>query len=247
MKLSEHIHIVASGESGFSLTNPFDCTVYLVDGGDECALIDAGVGVEPERILREIKKSGIRMERVRKILLTHGHGDHAGGARVLSDRLGARVYAMEPAAGFIRAGDIEHLSLVSAIEAGVYEKGYRFSPCEVLPVCDGERIEVGALTLQAVASEGHSAGHCCYVMQEGPSKVLFAGDSVQCGGKIALQAIWDCDLQKYILTIRKLNELKPDMLLPAHGTFALSRGSVHLQKACSILDTLALPKNTIGE
>jgi glyoxylase-like metal-dependent hydrolase (beta-lactamase superfamily II) len=187
------------------------------------------------------------MERVRKILLTHGHGDHAGGARVLSDRLGDRVYAMEPAAGFIRAGDIEHLSLVSAIEAGVYEKGYRFSPCEVLPVCDGERIEVGALTLQAVASEGHSAGHCCYVMQEGSSKVLFAGDSVQCGGKIALQAIWDCDLQKYIATIRKLNELRPDMLLPAHGAFALSRGSVHLQKACSILDTLALPKNTIGE
>ncbi len=247
MKISDHIHIVASGESGFSLTNPFDCTVYLIDGKDECALIDAGVGVEPERILNEIKKSGIKPESINKILLTHGHGDHAGGAKILSELLGAKVYAMDPAATFIRDGDIEHLSLTSAIEAGVYEKGYRFRPCDTLPLIEGEKIQVGLLTLKVVSSEGHSAGHCCYVMQEGDATVLFAGDSVQCGGKIALQAIWDCDLQKYISTIRKLNELRPDMLLPAHGAFAVSRGYIHLQKACSILDTLALPKNTIGE
>ena len=247
MRISDHIHIVASGESGLSLTNQFDCTVYLVDGKEECALIDAGVGVEPERILTEIEKSGIKLEKVKKILLTHGHGDHAGGAKVLSELLGAKVYAMEPAATFIREGDIEHLSLVPAIEAGVYEKGYHFRSCETLPLMDGERIQVGSVTLEVVSSEGHSAGHCCYVMKEGAAKVLFAGDSVQCGGKIALQAIWDCDLQKYITTIRKLNEIKPDLLLPAHGAFALSRAYIHLQKACSILDTLALPKNTIGE
>ena len=247
MQLTERIHIVASGEPGFSLTNRFDCTVYLVDGGSSCALIDAGVGVEPERILAQIEKSGISPGSVKKILLTHGHGDHAGGAYALSRMLDAQVYAMEPAAQFIREGDTDSLSLTPAIRAGVYTEDYSFRSCDVTALADGQEVPVGDLSLRVVASEGHSAGHCCYYTEDGGQRILFAGDSVQCGGKIALQAIWDCDLQKYIASIRRLNALRPDLLLPAHGAFALERGYVHLQKACDILDTLALPKNTIGE
>ena len=247
MQLTEHIHIVASGESGFSLTNRYDCTAYLVASGGCAALIDAGVGVEPERIVGQIEKSGVRPESVQSILLTHGHGDHAGGAYALSSLLGARVFAMEPAARFIREGDTDRLSLTPAIRAGVYAEDYSFRACDVTSLEDGEEIRVGDLRLRTVASEGHSAGHCCFFMEDGGRRVLFAGDSVQCGGKIALQAIWDCDLQKYIASIRRLNELRPDLLLPAHGAFALERGYAHLQKACAILDTLALPRNTIGE
>lgn len=247
MRLSDAVHVVASGESGFSLTNPFDCTVYLIDGGDECALIDAGVGVETERIMEQIDQSGVDPCRIRRILLTHGHGDHAGGAARLSRLLNAHVYAMEPAAKFIREGDIDRLSLTQAIQAGVYEKEYVFHPCPVEPLTDGQVIQVGNKRLQVISSEGHSAGHCCYLLEDEGRRWLFAGDAVQCGGKIALQAIWDCDLQKYVATLRRLNTLRPDALLPAHGAFALNRGYVHLNKACAILNTLALPKNTIGE
>ena len=67
------------------------------------------------------------------------------------------------------------------------------------------------------------------------------------GGKIALQAIWDCDLQKYVDTIHRLNAIKPDLLLPGHGCVALNRGYLHIEKAEKILETLALPKNCIGE
>ena len=38
------VHLVGSGQSGFSLTDPLDCHVYLLDGGSELALIDTGVG-----------------------------------------------------------------------------------------------------------------------------------------------------------------------------------------------------------
>ena len=247
MRLTKHIHIVGSGESGLSLTNPFDCTVYLVDGGKQCALIDAGVGVQPERILEQIRQSGVDPCRVNKILLTHGHGDHAGGAWALSRLLNARVYAMEPAARFIREGDVERLSLIQAIGAGVYEKGYQFHPCPVSPLEDEEEIRVGEIALRAVVSEGHSAGHCCYLTEDEGRRVLFAGDAVRCGGRIALQAIWDCNLQKYVDALRRLNALRPDVLLPAHGAFALERGYVHLEKACRCLDALTLPPNAIGE
>ena len=247
MKLTDSIHIVASGDAAFSLTNAFDCTVYLIDGGDECALIDAGVGVQVDLILDQICEAGIEPAQIRSIFLTHGHGDHAGGAYALATACGAKVYAMQPAADFMTNGDTDALSLTPAIEAGVYEEGYTFKACPVTPVADGDVLKVGQYTLQVVASEGHSAGHCCYVLEADGQKALFVGDAIQCGGKIALQAIWDCDLQKYVDTIHRLNAIKPDLLLPGHGCVALNRGYLHIEKAEKILETLALPKNCIGE
>ena len=58
MRLQERIWIVASGDSGFSLSQPTDCTVYLGDGGSESALIDAGCGLGAEEIEENIKKTG---------------------------------------------------------------------------------------------------------------------------------------------------------------------------------------------
>lgn len=247
MQLTNSIHIVASGDSGFALTNPFDCTVYLLDGGSDVALIDAGVGVQPELILNNIRLAGFAPEQVNHIFLTHGHGDHAGGAAALAAACRAQVYAMAPAAAFVQNGDIAALSLTSAIEAGVYEPGYTFQPCPVTPIADGHVLTIGSKQLRVIASEGHSAGHCCYALEEADAFTLFAGDAISCGGKIALQAIWDCDLQKYIETVHRLSALPVDRLLPAHGCVALHRGRNHLQKAEAVLQTLALPKNSIGE
>jgi glyoxylase-like metal-dependent hydrolase (beta-lactamase superfamily II) len=55
MRLTERIHLVASGDGGFGLTDPFDCHVYAVDGGDEAALIDSGIGAATEDILRNLE------------------------------------------------------------------------------------------------------------------------------------------------------------------------------------------------
>ena len=101
MKLMDSVYMVGSGTAGFSMTNAFDCTVYLVDGKDELALIAAGVGVQPERIIKQIERDGFDPAQIGKILLTHGHGDHAGGAYALSkawrdrirDGTGGRVYS----------------------------------------------------------------------------------------------------------------------------------------------------------
>ncbi|MFO1541441.1 MAG: hypothetical protein ACKOTZ_13530 [Chloroflexota bacterium] len=51
MQLTERIHLVGSGVWGFGLTDRADCHVYLVDGGTEAALIDAGAGVDTPAIL----------------------------------------------------------------------------------------------------------------------------------------------------------------------------------------------------
>jgi hydroxyacylglutathione hydrolase len=67
---------------------PFEqnCTLIWDAGTKIGAVVDPGGDLD--RIEKGIKEAGITVE---KILLTHGHIDHAGGAADLRDRLGVKI------------------------------------------------------------------------------------------------------------------------------------------------------------
>lgn len=247
MRLNEQIWIVASGDSGFGLSHPADCTVYLIDGGTESALIDTGSGLDIEIIEKNIEKTGHNLKDIKKIFLTHGHGDHAGGAWKLSQDCGARIFALEETASYVSQGDKNALSINAAIAAGIYEENFPFHACQVTPLRDGQIIQVGELEIEAIRSEGHCIGHSCYLTAIHKKTVLFSGDSVYYGGKISLQAIWDCNLGAYVKTCLRLAKIRPEVFLPAHGGIAMGRGYLHIDKAAETIKTLGIPKNTIGE
>jgi len=62
MKLTERVYLVGSGSAGFSLTHESDCHIYLIDGGSEFALIDAGAGLGKALILDTIRTHGFALE-----------------------------------------------------------------------------------------------------------------------------------------------------------------------------------------
>ena len=72
MRILEDVYLVGSGQMGIS--HPFDCHVYLIDGGDELALVDSGAGVEVRPILSNVRADGLERGKIRKVLLTHHHG-----------------------------------------------------------------------------------------------------------------------------------------------------------------------------
>lgn len=247
MRIHERIQIIGSGDSGFSMTNCNDCTVYLLECGrepeDGCVLIDAGCGTDTDLIVQEMIRGGHQPEEVECILLTHGHGDHAGGAAKLKQRCRADVYAMADTARYVSTGDAKALSVEEAILAGVYEEGFQVTPCPVIPLADGQVLNVGELKITARLTEGHCSGHGCYEVCFGEKKAVFAGDSVFCGGKISVQTIWDCDLQSYVRTCCLLKDLRPDLLLPSHGGIALNRGWNQIDLAMKRIRELKLPEN----
>src|SRR3954469_4904997 len=95
MKLTPDIALVGSGSFGFDLTSPGDCHVYLLDGGDELALIDAGIGGaigDTDLIFETIKTDGYDTNRISKLLLTHYHFDPCGGAAEVKAKLACTVH-----------------------------------------------------------------------------------------------------------------------------------------------------------
>ena len=244
MRISERVRMVGSGELGFLTSHPLDCNVFLLDGGAEHALIDAGSGVEPERIVANIEGDGVSMDGVTRLLLTHVHGDHAAGARFFRDRCGVEVTCAREAAPWIEQGDLEKTSLRLAIDAGIYPEGFRFEACPVdSSVADNDTIEVGDLRLRVLETPGHARGHVSYLWEDGEDAALFGGDTVFARGRILIQSTWDCSIQEYAGTVRKLDSLGLERLYPGHGPSLLSGAHRHIQRANQEFENLGVPPN----
>lgn len=233
MRLTEQVWLVASGDSGVGLTDPWDAHAYLVDGGGEAALVDAGLGRDPDALLTNVRAAGVDPATVRHVVVTHAHPDHAGGAGPLADRLPELAVVASPrVAGWIRDADEQAMSLEVGKRAEFYPPDHSVQPCpRVRGARDGERLRVGACELELVATPGHSAGHCCVLLHGGDRSVLFTGDCVFWGGQVSLTATWDCDVPAYGRSLARLARLHVDAMLPGHHAWSLSRGQRHIDAA----------------
>lgn len=249
MRLAERIHIVGSGSLGFDLTDPFDCHVYLLDGGEELALVDVGSGMGAEAILERVREDGFDPARIGHLILTHAHGDHAGGAARMRRLLGERpaVYLSAETARYLREGDEEGTSITVAKAAGIYPPDYRYESCPVdVELVAGARVRVGELELSVLATPGHCDGHVSLLLEHDGRRALFAGDVVFFGGKVMLQAIHDCRLDRLIASLRSLRGLGVDALLPGHMNVCLAGGQRHIERANEVLDRLLVPEQMVG-
>jgi glyoxylase-like metal-dependent hydrolase (beta-lactamase superfamily II) len=247
MQLSENVHLVGSGQHGMRLTDRLDCNVWLLDGGAACAIVDAG-GSAPERIIAEIEKTGIDPARIKYLLLTHAHGDHAGGARALHDHFGLEVICAREAAPWIEDGDMEATSLRLALAAGApYPPGFHLAPCPVARAVDeGDTIRVGEIELQVLNTPGHSHGHISFLMNRKNGKALFSGDVIFNGGRVLIQNIWDCIIPEYAATMARLHELQIETLYPGHGPAILHQAHLDIANAHTVFSKLGIPRNLSG-
>lgn len=242
MRLTNNIILAGSGDhGGFSLTSPFDCHFYLIDGGDEWAFLDAGSGQDLEKLIARLLSLSIDTGRIRYLLLTHSHFDHAGGSRALRDQFGLKIIASKETARRLRSGDAESTGLASLQRVGLMPTDLHFEPCRVDDIAkDGETIVVGKRRIKVLATPGHSEDHLAYLLED-EHPALFSGDSIIAGGQIILQNLDDCVIKDYVKTIYRLDQLEFEMLLPGHGLLALQRGHNHIAIARAKIDHLEIP------
>lgn len=249
MRLTPDIALVGSGAFGFDLTSPSDCHVYLLDGGDELALIDAGCGGSignSELILRTAQADGFDLDRISRLLLTHYHFDHMGGAAEMRDRLGVTVHGSPLTAKALSNGDEVAISLPAAKSAGYVPESYHVVACPAEPsLIEGAKFDVGRLSVTVFETPGHAAGHVSFLVEGGERRVLLQGDVVFAGGTIFLQNVPDCSIQAYSESVHKLNELEFDAFLPGHLSISLRDGKRHVSAAAAQFAKLMVPRNLI--
>lgn len=138
-----------------------NCSIIWCDETMQGALVDPGG--DADKILSAVDKLGIKLE---KILLTHGHLDHAGGSADIKDKLALPIIGPHKDDQFWLDGIEEQ-----AANYGM--PGLRCCvPDEYLK--DGDSVTLGHLTLSVHHCPGHTPGHVVFF--EPQSKVAFVGD-----------------------------------------------------------------------
>jgi glyoxylase-like metal-dependent hydrolase (beta-lactamase superfamily II) len=247
MKLRDDVYLVGGGNMGFNLSGTLDCHVYLLDGGGELALIDTGLGDEASvgQIIANIEADGLDPQRITRLILTHYHADHAGGAAAWAERLGASVHGSPLTAQALSTGDEAMISLDVARRAGFYPADYRLRPCPVVgDLHEGQAVQIGSLTLTPLETPGHCRGHLSFLL-DSPlgSRALIGADLVFYGGQILLQNIHDCSISEYAQSVFKVAELDFEAFFPGHFAFSLRDGKRHVEAAASAFRQLGVPKN----
>jgi glyoxylase-like metal-dependent hydrolase (beta-lactamase superfamily II) len=243
MKILEDVYVVGGGEYGIGLSGRLDCNMFLIDGGDDAVLIDAGVGDSTEKVIENIGKTSIELKKIRKLILTHAHLDHSGGAKDLKDRTGADLFISEEEADFVENGDEDAIGLTVAKGSGIYPNHLKLTPVSIdCRLKGGEEINAGRYTLKIIHTPGHSRGSVCILLQGHENRALFAGDTVFMRGLISLQNLPDSSLAEYAESMKKLKGLSVDALIPSHYGFTLNYGQVHVDLAIEACSSLAVPK-----
>jgi glyoxylase-like metal-dependent hydrolase (beta-lactamase superfamily II) len=249
LKLTKDVALVGGGNFGFNLSAPLDCHVYLIDGGDELALVDTGVGGPhgaTDEILKNIEDDGYDLSRVTTLFLTHYHADHAGASAEFRERLGLTVHGSELTAWALGSGDEEAISLPYAKKAGAYPEDYVFNACPAeATLVEGNRLKLGQLTITPFDTPGHCRGHVSLLIEGGDRSYLIGGDLVFFGGTIIAQNIPDCSIQEYSESCKKMSMVNFDALLPGHLSISLREGKRHIDMAAAQFNKLMIPKNAV--
>jgi len=138
----------------------------LIVGSEGSILLDGALPESAPLIEAHIRALGFRVEDVRLIGNSHAHYDHAGGIAALVRDSGARAMASAEGAVALESGRPHP----DDPQAGFGEDA-RFAPVpRVRRVRDGERIELGDLSVTAHTTPGHTPGSTTWTWRscEGP-------------------------------------------------------------------------------
>ena len=153
------------------------------------------------------------------VLLTHGHIDHIWSAQKVADMYGCPAY-IHPEDRFMLTDPIKDFGrgFLGGLASSAFGALFR-EPKQVVELDrDGDKIELGGVTVTVDHTPGHTRGSVVFRISDGPDDVVFTGDTLfrRSVGRTDLPGGSGRDLLGSIVT--KLLVLDDDtVVLPGHG------------------------------
>lgn len=136
------------------------------------------------------------------LVLTHFHPDHIIYSYNIKERSGCKVLIGEK--------DLEPLR-VFIKKQSIFGCGKTIEPD---PLSEGDEIKTGQYTFCVLEAPGHTIGSI--MLWEPRARILFSGDTKFAGTGIGRTDMPYSDPGKMDETLKRINELKPFLLLPGH-------------------------------
>ena len=193
---------------------PYFTSVYRIAD----VLVDSGCGSGRARFV-----PWMRERAVRHVLTTHEHEDHIGNHAALPKE--ATVWAPALAARFLEEGH-PPFPLYRRIVWGYHE------PAAGARVV-GEKVDAGGRSFRVVRTDGHSADHVAYLDER--ENGLYSGDAYI--GKFRAARLAE-DVHEEIASLRRMADVDPAALFPAHGP-VLPRPRARLLETAEHFESLA--------
>ena len=222
--------------AGKDLINSF----ALVQDDGSVTLVDTGLKKAPARIVAALASIGKHPRDVTRIVLTHVHPDHAGGAAEMSRRTGAPVLVHGDDHGWARSGRISGGNDPSTRLGRLFARAgdgkvEAFEPGPAL--VDGQLLP-GSGGVRVVHTPGHSPGHVSLLVE--PSRTLITGDALfnfgfLRGARISPSFLCS-DFAMTKRTAHRLGEMEYDVVAFTHGPEIRDRARETVRGLLSDLD-----------
>jgi glyoxylase-like metal-dependent hydrolase (beta-lactamase superfamily II) len=148
----------------------------VLDDDGSVTLVDCGVQKAPPKIVAGLAAIGKQPSDVVRIVLTHAHGDHAGGAAEMAGRTGAPLAIHQDDAQYLEAGQHPRPDQSTLGGRLLTRLGPTFPPATAGErLTDGQVLDAGG-GLRVVATPGHSPGHISLLHE--PTGTLVTGDAI---------------------------------------------------------------------
>lgn len=213
---------------------------YLWQDADGLTLIDSGVAGSGPLIAEAIRGLGHQPGDLRRLVLTHFHGDHVGAAAEIAgwgDVVVSAHHADAPVIAGRSAGPLPDLAdwerpLFDRVSEQMPGSGPAPVPVD-RELGDGDELEIGGGAL-AVAVPGHTPGSVALYLP-GP-RVLFTGDAVARGREGGvIPGVFNADRQQAAASVRLLAGLDAQIACFGHGEPVTAGAAAQLRAAADRL------------
>ena len=206
----------------------YDANLFLVVS-DETILIDTGTGLDPDGCVGALSKI-LDVKEISRILLTHRHIDHVGGAKAISEACNATLYASVGEAPALLAGD--------QVTTAANMFGKTLERLDVRSFGYDEMISLGSEELRVLHTPGHTEGSIC--LYEETSKTLFSGDTVFSHGGVGRWDFPTGNLDQLLVSVENLSNMPIENMYPGHGPGVKGGAHAHIQASYRSLKVFRL-------